>query len=242
MLTSTTDSIAGTFNAEYSADGQLTVLKYPNGMTRTDTLDANLEPVARTYTRDSDSAVIYSDAVVTSSSGEAVNHTYTGGSRTYTYDRIGRLTATAETPDGSGCTTRTYSYDTRTNRESRKTYNPDTDGSCRSTGTADAQADHSYDTADRITDTGYLYDAFGRVTTMPGGLTNSFYANDLVASQTLDTNKQDWTLDPKHRFRSFTTATYDGSTWTTTASRLNHYGDDSDSHHGGSSKTPPPAR
>jgi RHS repeat-associated protein len=229
LLTSTTDSIAGTFNAEYSADGQLTVLHYPNGMTRTDTLDANLEPVARTYIRDSDSAVIYRDAVVTNSSGEAVNHTYTGGSRTYTYDRIGRLTATAETPDGSGCTTRTYSYDTRTNRTFRKTFNPDVDGSCRSTGTVDAEAGHSYDSADRITDTGYLYDSFGRVTTMPDGLTNTFYANDLVASQTLDTNKQDWTLDPKHRLRAFTTSTLVDSSWVNATSKLNHYGDDSDS-------------
>jgi hypothetical protein len=51
------------------------VLHYPNGMTRTDTLNANLEPIARTYTRDSDSAVIYNDSVVTNSSGQAVNHT-----------------------------------------------------------------------------------------------------------------------------------------------------------------------
>jgi RHS repeat-associated protein len=229
LLTSTTDSIAGTFSAEYSPDGQLTVLHYPNGMTRTDTLDANLEPIARTYTRDTDNAVIYTDAIVTNSSGEAVSNTYTGGTHTYTYDRIGRLTATAETPDGSGCTTRTYTYDTRTNRTSRKTYNPDTNGACRTTGTVDAQADHIYDTADRTTDTGYTYDPFGRITTMPGGLSNTFYANDRAASQTLDTNRQQWTLDPNNRFRSFTTSTYNGSTWDTTASRLNHYGDDSDS-------------
>jgi RHS repeat-associated protein len=228
FLTSTTDSVAGTLNAEYSADGQLTVLHYPNGMTRTDTLDANLEPVARTYTRDTDNAVIYHDAVVANANGQAVNHTYTGGSRTYNYDRVGRLTATAETADGSGCTTRTYSFDSRTNRTSRKTYNPDVLGSCRVTGTSDAQADHTYDSADRTTDTGYTYDAFGRITAMPGGLTNTFYANDIVAGETLDTNKQNWALDPKNRFRSFTTASYDGTNWTTTASRVNHYSDDSD--------------
>ena len=36
---------------------------------------------------------------------------------------------------------------------------------------------------------------------MPTGLTNTFYANDLVASQTMGTDRQDWTLDPAHRFR-----------------------------------------
>jgi hypothetical protein len=151
-------------------------------MTRTDTLDANLRPVARTYTRDTDNAVIYADTVVTNSGGQAVNHTYTGGSRTYTYDHLGRLTATGENTDGAGCTTRTYTFDTRTNRTSRKTYNPDTNGARRATGTVDSQADHTYDTADRTTDTGYTYDAFGRITAMPGGLANTFYANDLAAS------------------------------------------------------------
>ena len=116
----------------------------------------------------------------------------------------------------------------RTNRTSRKTYIPDAAGACRSTGTIDAQADHTYDSTDRITDTGFTYDAFGRVTTMPDGLTNTFYANDLVAGQTQGTDRQQWTLDPKNRLRGFTTANYNGTAWTTTVSKLNHYGDDSD--------------
>ncbi|OKI87613.1 hypothetical protein [Micromonospora sp. CB01531] len=40
LLTSVTDSIAGTFSAKYSPDGQLTELKYPGGLTRTDRLNA----------------------------------------------------------------------------------------------------------------------------------------------------------------------------------------------------------
>src|SRR6266540_437379 len=231
LLTSVTDSIAGTFTAAYSADGQLTTLHYPGGMTRTDILDANLEPVTRSYTRDSDSAVIYSQSIVSNSAGQTVSDSYTGGSKTYGYDRIGRLTSTRQvSPATAGCVTRTYSYDNRTNRTARKTYNPAGDGSCASTsGSPDAEDDHSYDAADRITDAGYIYDPYGRITALPGGLTNSFYANDLVAGQILGTTRQDWTLDPAHRPRAFTTASYDGSSWTTTASRLNHYGDDSDS-------------
>jgi RHS repeat-associated protein len=232
FVTAVTDSIAGTFTAGYSADGQLTTLHYPNGITRTDTLDTNLQPNARTYTRDSDSAVIYAETVVTNSQGQAVNQTYTGGNRTYSYDRLGRLTSTAETTDGNGCTTRVYGYDNRTNRTNRSTYNPDTNGACRSDATGatpDVTTPHTYDTADRITDTGYTYDAFGRITALPGGLTNTFYANDLVNSQILGTSRQDFTLDPSHRFRGYTTATLTAGTWTQTNSRLNHYGDDSDS-------------
>src|SRR6266498_3038156 len=231
LLTPVTDSVAGTFTASYSADGQLTTLHYPGGMTRTDILDANLEPVTRSYTRDSDSAVIYSQSIVSNSAGQTVSDSYTGGSKTYGYDRIGRLTSTRQvSPATAGCVTRAYSYDNRTNRTARKTYNPAGDGSCASTaGSPDAEDDHSYDAADRITDAGYIYDPYGRITALPGGLTNSFYANDLVAGQILGTTRQDWTLDPAHRPRAFTTASYDGSSWTTTASRLNHYGDDSDS-------------
>ncbi len=107
-----TDSVAGTFNAQYSPDGQLTTLKYPSGMTRVDTLNANLEPVARTYKRDTDNTVIYSESVIDNSAGELTTHTFTGGSRTYTYDRLGRLTNAQDTKAASGCVTRAYGYDT----------------------------------------------------------------------------------------------------------------------------------
>jgi YD repeat-containing protein len=61
LLTSVTDSIAGTFTARYSPDGQLVEAKYPGGMTRTDTLDASFAPVARVYKRDSDKQVAGGD-------------------------------------------------------------------------------------------------------------------------------------------------------------------------------------
>jgi RHS repeat-associated protein len=230
LLTSVTDSVAGTFSASYSPDGQLTTLHYPGGMTRTDTLDANLEPATRTYTRDSDGAVVYSESIVSNGAGQAVTHTYTGGSKTYGYDRIGRLTSTRQVSSATaGCVTRTYSFDNRTNRTARKTYNPAADGTCASTaGTPDAEDDHSYDAADRITDAGFVYDPFGRITALPGGLTNSYYANDLVAGQVLADTRQDWTLDPAQRLRAFTTANLVNGAWVNATSKLNHYGDDSD--------------
>ncbi|WP_432990962.1 discoidin domain-containing protein [Dactylosporangium sp. CA-233914] len=221
MLTSLTDSVAGTFNAKYSPDGQLVEVKYPGGITRKDTLDANFQPESRRYSRDSDGTTIYSESVVENTAGQWVNHTYTGGAKTYGYDTLGRLTSTNQTT-GSICDKRTYAYDTRTNRTSKKLY-----ANCQAEA-ATTEEIHTYDTADRIMDAGYIHDAFGRITTTPGGPTNTYYANDLVAQQVLGTTKQNWTLDPSHRFRGFTTSTLVGGTWTNASSKLNHYGDDSD--------------
>ncbi len=228
LLTSVTDSVAGTFTAKYSPDGQLTELKYPGGLTRTDRLDANLQPVERTYTRDIDNEVIYSESVVENTAGQWVNHTYTGGGKTYRYDQLGRLTrAQHEAAITAGCVTRTYHYDDRSNRTSQASFAPTEDGSCQEE-TADEEGDHTYDTADRLTDAGYVYDAFGRTTTLPGGLTNSYFANDLVQRQQLGDTRQTWTLDPAHRFRAFTTETLVDDAWVNATSKLNHYGDDSD--------------
>jgi hypothetical protein len=168
-LTSITDSVAGTFTAKYSPDGQLVEMTYPGGLTRTDRLDANLQPVERTYTRDSDGTVIYSESVVENTAGQWVNHSYTGGGKRYSYDGLGRLTkARHDSAITAGCVTRTYTYDDRSNRTRKATFNPAADGSCDE-GAADAEDDHTYDTADRITDPGYVYDAFGRTTQLPGG-------------------------------------------------------------------------
>ena len=72
---------------------------------------------------------------------------------------------------------------------------------------------------------------------MPTGLTNAFYVNDLVATQTLDTNKQNWTLDPKHRLRAFTTsALVDGSWVDETSSSITTA--TNPTVHSGSSMTP----
>ena len=153
MLTSVADSIAGTFTAKYSPDGQLVEMKYPGGMTRTDTLDATFAPVGRVYKREADGQVIYSESVVENTQGQQVNHAYTGGSKTYGYDTLGRLTSVKQVTE-TACTTRAYAYDNRTNRTAKRTYNPATGGGCRTDGNADAEDGHSYDTADRITDTG----------------------------------------------------------------------------------------
>jgi RHS repeat-associated protein len=231
LPTAMTDSIAGTFGARYSPDGQLTELTYPGGLTRTDRLNANQKPIERTYTRDSDAEVIYQESVTTNSTGQWVNHTYTGGSKIYGYDRSGRLTSVRHTsPITEGCVTRTYAYDARSNRTGSARFDPDVDGLCDTTA-ADEVVSHTHDTADRLTDAGYVYDAFGRTTAMPGGLVNTYHVNDIVARQDLGDTRQTWTLDPADRFRAFTTETLVEDEWIGTTSRLNHYGDESDEVH-----------
>lgn len=227
MLTSVTDSVAGTFGAKYAPDGQLVEVTYPGGIKRTDSLNASFNPVARSYTRSSDGATVYAQNVAYNSHGEQISDIYTGGSKLYGYDRQGRLASVNHTKTGQ-CISRTYTYDGRTNRTARRTYQPAAGGGCRTSGTPDAEDDHTYDTADRTTDPGYTYDAFGRTAALPSGLTNSYYANDLVAGQQLADTRQVWTLDPIRRFRGYTTAKLVNGTWSNASSKLNHYGDDSD--------------
>ncbi|MFJ6199592.1 LamG-like jellyroll fold domain-containing protein [Micromonospora sp. NPDC092111] len=228
MATSITDSIAGTFSATYSPDGHLTQMTYPGGITRADRQDANLEATERTYTRDSDGTVIYAESVVENSHGQWTTHSYTGGSKNYRYDRLGRVTRVQHhTSMTEGCVTRTYAYDNRANRTSNSRFAPATDGSCDE-GSPTEQLTHTYDTADRLTDAGYTYDAFGRTTATPDGLANTYYVNDLVQGQQLDDARQTWTLDPMQRSRAFTAETQVDGTWTTSSTRTNHYGNDSD--------------
>jgi hypothetical protein len=64
---------------------------------------------------------------------------------------------------------------------SKPTCSPGAGCGCRADGAADAQRrrrrpNHGLD---------YLYEAFGRVTALPRGLTNTFCANNLVATQQL---------------------------------------------------------
>ncbi|WP_340377634.1 DNRLRE domain-containing protein [Streptomyces sp. SS7] len=223
LATSTTDSIAGTFKATYDADGSVATEKLPGGYTLTQTEDPTGSATARTYTRDSDATIVYSDTTAESIHGQVTRHA--GWSdQTYGYDATGRLTTVEDTSE-TICTQRTYSFDTRTNRKSLTTAASTPGADCPTTGGTTSSS--AYDSADRIVDSGYTYDAFGRTTALPG-TTLGYYANDLAYQQTAAGNRQTWQLDAALRFRSWKTETGSGSTWTQTASRLNHYDSDSD--------------
>ncbi|MER5466894.1 DNRLRE domain-containing protein, partial [Streptomyces sp. NPDC002668] len=224
LVTKTTDSIAGAFQATYDADGSVATEKLPGGYTLTQNEDTTGSATERTYTRDSDGTIVASDTTTESVHGQVTAHT--GWSdQTYRYDATGRLTTVEDTAD-TICTKRTYTFDNRTNR---KTLNkaagaPGTD--CPTSG--GTTTTHTYDSADRLVDTGYTYDNLGRTTALPGS-TIGYHANDLAYQITAGTERQTWQLDAtQQRFRSFKTETGSGSTWTQTGSKTNHYDSDGD--------------
>ncbi|WP_326752880.1 DNRLRE domain-containing protein [Streptomyces hirsutus] len=225
LVTKTTDSVAGVFQTGYNADGSLSSQKLPGGYTLRQTEDTTGAPLERTYTRDSDSVSVMTDTVTRSVFGQVTDHA--GWSdQTYAYDKVGRL-ATVEDTFETVCTKRTYAFDNRSNRKSLTAAAGVPGLDCPTTG--GSTTSHTYDSADRIVDTGYTYDAFGRTTVAPGNGTIDYYANDLVHQQTANGKRQTWQLDAGLRFRSWKTETGSGSTWTQTGSKVNHYDSDSDS-------------
>ncbi|MFE0704127.1 DNRLRE domain-containing protein [Streptomyces sp. NPDC058872] len=223
LATKTTDSIAGAFEARYDADGSVTTEKLPGGYTLTITEDTTGATLSKVYTRDSDGQIVYSDTVAESVHGQVTRHNG-WSTQDYTYDATGRLTKVNDTV-GNTCTTRTYTFDKRTNRTGLTTAEGTPGAACPTTG--GTTTTHTYDSADRLTDTGYVYDAFGRTTTLPGTQIG-YYTNDLAHQQTANGQRQTWQLDANQRFRSWTVEDNSTGTWTQTGSKTNHYDTDSD--------------
>ncbi|MEU5046275.1 RHS repeat-associated core domain-containing protein, partial [Streptomyces griseorubiginosus] len=175
-------------------------------------------------TRDGDGVTVYDDAVTSAIHGQAA--TRSGWShQEFGYDDAGRLTRVEDTSDNV-CTLRTYTLDSRSNRTGTAETSAAPGTACpTSAGTVKNRA---YDSADRVAESGYTYDAFGRTTALPGS-TLSYYANDLVQRQTAGSQRQTWQLDSGLRFRSWTTETNSAGTWSQTAAKTNHYGNDTDS-------------
>ncbi|MFD5589649.1 DNRLRE domain-containing protein [Streptomyces sp. NPDC127063] len=229
VATSVTDSVAGTFTARYDADGALTSQTLPGGYTMDQTVDPTGATTGRVYTRDGDGTVLVSDSVTLTVHGQRATHTGTPGvtaSQTYTYDAAGRLTGTQDTSTDAYCTTRTYTFDKNGNRTSLATATAPVGADCSTAGATTTT--YAYDTADRLVNSGYVYDAFGRTTAKPG-VTLAYYANDLVRQETSGTRRQTWTLDATLRLRAWTTESNASGTWTQTGSKVNHYDGDGDS-------------
>ncbi|MFJ3792545.1 ricin-type beta-trefoil lectin domain protein [Kitasatospora sp. NPDC090091] len=227
LVTSVTDSVAGEFTAAYGPDGQLVEQTYPGGIVRKDTTNAVGEATSRTYTRTSDNKVIWAQTADISTQGQVAKDTSSTATRSYQYDRLGRLVKAEQSTVATGCVTRQYAFDAHSNRLSKQTSPHGAAGEC-STGGATAE-NHTYDSADRLTDNGFTYDAFGRTAKTATGATNTYWANDRVAAQEKGDTKQEWAVDAAHRLTAFTTSKKqaDGS-WANATSKLNHYGDDSD--------------
>ncbi|MET9383412.1 DNRLRE domain-containing protein [Streptomyces sp. NPDC002928] len=222
-LKTLTDSVAGTFTGTYDADGTLATETLPGDYTLTLTTDPTGQETGREYTT-SDGTTVASDTAGYTVTGRQSGHTQTDGSTTetaYTYDSAGRLTQAADTT-ATGCTTRAYTFDASSNRTALTTSTDDCDSSTSDATTATTS--YTYDSADRLVNSGYAYDAFGRTTTS-GDTTLSYYTNDLVASETVGTSRNTWTLDAAGRLAVQTAQTQatDG-TWTTSSTTASHYG------------------
>jgi RHS repeat-associated protein len=229
LLTSTTDSVAGTFTAGYDADGNKVTGTLPGGVVATTTVDQTGLPVAVQYTTTSGTP-IYSDRIGVAAQGQWVSETALSA-ETYTVDALGRVTQVHSVSADDACTTRTYGYagvpGSHGDRTSQASTTGVPGGGCPAPpGTVST---HAYDSADRLVDSGYTYDKFGRTTATPSGLSLGYFADDRVRQEVQGDTRQTWDTDPGGRPTSFTVETRDtGGSWTTAESKVNHYRGDDD--------------
>jgi RHS repeat-associated protein len=209
VLAELEDSAAGIFSATYNAEGAMTEELLPNGLAAQATYDATGVASGLKYTKlsgCSSKCTWLEFAAERSTGGQILHQTSTLSSETYAYDKAGRLTLAEETPTGSGCTTRSYSFDADSNRTAMVMREPGTGGACDTKSTGTTQK-YSYDAADRLTGESIVYDSFGRITSLPsqyaGGspLTTSYYGNEMVASQTQGAITNTFQIDSESRQR-----------------------------------------
>jgi RHS repeat-associated protein len=194
------------FTGTYDAEGNLLTEGYPNGMTGTYTYNGVGKPVGLEYKKTTDctsSCTWFYDRVTPSIHGQWVEQTSSLSHESYVYDSIGRLTQVQDTPTGKKCITRAYGYDEDTNRTSLTSREAPSEGGCTLEGATVEK--HTYDEADRLTDTGTSYSQFGDVTALPasdaGGaeLTSQYYVDNQLASQTQNGETLGYNLDPAGR-------------------------------------------
>lgn len=234
VTSSSTTDLGGAFTAVFDGGGALRTQTYPNGIVAEYTTDETGDVTKVAYSKGG--TAWFADTQSSSIHGQWITHTGLPSAQTYTYDGLGRLTNVVDDSSSTdGCVQRTYAFANtaglNSNRSSLVTNPAAENGTCQ-TATSTTQT-LTYDTADRLTPTGpavgLVYDTFGRITTLPGALagstaatvTNGYYGNDLVASQstTSPARTKTWQLDPTlQRFRTFTD-NLTGSTVTST----NHY-------------------
>ncbi|XTZ19091.1 RHS repeat-associated core domain-containing protein [Micromonospora echinospora] len=237
LLTSVDDTQAGTFVGGHDADGKLESETWPNGVQASYQTDETGAQVGLTYVKPGCAATdctLYTESVVESAHGQWRDRSSSLSNQSYGYDEVGRLTSVRDVLGGQ-CTTRSYGFSTSSNRTSLSEYAPDAAGACQTT-TASTARSWSYDTADRVTSTGYLHDALGRTTTIPatdaveslnGNVTATFHVSDMVDTISQNGFSADHTIDVTgDRVRSWTDNTsgvavqsvhhYDGDTDTPT--------------------------
>ncbi|MFI8346383.1 RHS repeat-associated core domain-containing protein [Streptomyces sp. NPDC085596] len=219
LVTKAVDSVAGTFTASYDGDGVIVGEKLPGGYTLKQTLDPTGTPVERTYTSDSNGVIVQSDITTRSVHGQVISDAQISD-QAYGYDAIGRLTSVEDTAE-TVCSKRVYTFDQQSNRKTLTTAMGTPGADCPATG--GTTTNYTNDSAGRQVDAGYTYDAFGRTTAKPGGVTLGYYNNDRIYQELLGAQRQTWKLDGSMRIRSWTVESNASGTWTQTQAKVNHY-------------------
>jgi YD repeat-containing protein len=226
LLTELADSAAKTFTASYDVEGKLTSETYPNAMKAKYTYNSAGEKAAIEYEKTAHCAgtcpeVWFKETIAPSIHGEALLRTSSLAKEEDAYDEAGRLTRVNETPVGKGCKSRLYEYNEDSDRTGQTTRESSTE-TCESSG--GTTVSHSYDTADRLTDSGVEYEVFGNQTKVPAAdaegqaITATFYVDNQTHTETQNGKKLTDNMDPAGRVRE--TLSEEGSTKSTT---VNHY-------------------
>ncbi len=206
LMTELVDVGAGTFTASYDAQGEMTSVGYPSGMTASYSHNAVGAATGLEYkkvTHCTENCTWFKDTLTPSIHGETLTQNSTLAEENYAYNSAGWLTQAQETPAGEGCTTRAYTYGEDSERTRLATSKPGSEGKCTSENPV-VEA-HTYDSADQMTDEGIIYEAFGDTTTLPaadaGGhaITSEYYLDGQVYKQTQSEETSEYKLDPEDR-------------------------------------------
>jgi DNA-binding beta-propeller fold protein YncE len=217
----------GTFTATYDVEGNMTDEVYPNGMCANTTYNSvgtatGVEYLKPKTCTESKPTVWFSDSVVPSIDGETLQQTSTLSKENYTYDNLGRLTETQETPAGKDCKSRLYGYDEESNRTSETTRESSTETCATEGGTTEI---HSYDIANRLVDSGVEYETFGNTTKMPAAdagheIVSTYYLDNQVATQKQNEQSFKYSYDPAGRMME---ATSENETTKAKSTVITHY-------------------
>ncbi|MGB1583502.1 MAG: RHS repeat domain-containing protein, partial [Solirubrobacterales bacterium] len=238
-LTSISDSGTGVFNASYDQDGRVVSTSMPGGMIKTLAYTASGFQDYVSYSNSN--GLVFENWATESVHGQIrelwqkikpQGQSMKESAYEYRYDKAGRLNEVGDWRNDSGtwkCKVREYTLDEDSNRlekESIAEQNYYCDFGASGTTTTS-----TYDDADRITDSGYQYDAFGRITTTPqsaaggtGDFNATYYVNDLAKSVSQNGTTQTLDLDPNLRMSTKAKVTGGNTTNESYA-----YVDDSDS-------------
>jgi RHS repeat-associated protein len=225
------DSAIGAMTAEYDAGGKMTSMSYANGLEAKYAYDGGGFATGLEYvktTNCSQNCVWFEEVLSPSVHGKIFGQDSSLADFDYGYDAAGRLTRVEEIAQGKGCVTRLYAYDANTNRTSATTRGPGEGGSCAKTGGTTLTT--AFDKADRLVGEGVSYDAFGNITSLPGGyaggslLSSTYYADNSAASMTQNGRTLEYLLDPAGREHE--TRTVEGASESILTS---HFSGDSDS-------------